>query len=198
MPFLSQVAKRLGTTWVLITSDKLRAYLEALREAFGVPESDQEEKHIGRPRKRRKVFPPGFLYGQIDKEREHGYLRCVDRRAVVGTMADIHAVLDRDCYCRVINTSIVERDNLSFRQHNGRTVRKTLSHSKDWKMHQASIDFEDAVHNFVRPHSSLKQQLPEPQGRRKWYLRTPAMVAGITNHPWSIRDIVSYRLPSRL
>ena len=98
----------------------------------------------------------------------------------------------------MINTSLIERDNLSVRQHNGRTVRKTLSYSKDWQMHQYSIDFEDAVHNFVRVHSSLRVELPEPQGRRKWRQRTPAMVAGLTDHVWSIRELVTYRLPARL
>ena len=59
-------------------------------------------------------------------------------------------------------------------------------------------DFEDAVHNFVRVHSSLRVELPEPQGRRKWRQRTPAMVAGLTDHVWSIRELVTYRLPARL
>lgn len=197
VPFIQKVADRLGSTWILFTSDKLRSYLEALKRVFGVLEPEPERQATGRPKKRRKVFPEGLLYGQIDKEREHGRLRCVDRKAVVGTMAEIQAVLDRDGHCKVINTSLVERDNLSVRQHNGRTVRKTLSYSKNWTMHQYAIDFEDAVHNFVRPHSSLKVELPEGQGRRKWEQRTPAMAAGLTDHIWSMRELVSYRLPSR-
>ena len=167
VPFISKIAHRLDGAELLLTTDKLKAYNGALLEVFGVLESEPRNR-IGRPAKRRKVLPPGLLYGQIDKEREHGHLRCVDRKAVVGAMADIQAVLDRGGSSRVINTSLIERDNLSVRQHNGRTVRKTLSYSKDWQMHQYSIDFEDAVHNFVRPHSSLRIELPEPQGCRKW------------------------------
>lgn len=196
IPFLSRVADRLDGCEVLLTTDKLKAYHAAILEVFGVPELEHE-RPIGRPRKRRKVFPQGLLYGQIDKERLHGRLVCVDRRAVVGTMADIQAVLNRDGTSKVINTSLIERDNLSVRQHNGRTVRKTLSYSKDWWMHQYSIDFEDAVHNFVRPHSSLKVELPEPQGQRKWRQRTPAMAAGLTDHIWSIRELVTYKVPAR-
>jgi hypothetical protein len=198
VPFLRKIADRLGTRWVLFTSDKLRAYLEALKRVFGVLEEEPAKAPIGRPKKRRRIFPPGFLYGQVDKEREHGHLRCVDRKAVVGTMAEIQAVLDGDGHSSVINTSFVERDNLSVRQHNGRTVRKTLSYSKDWQMHQNAMDFEDAVHNFIRPHSSLKEQLPQPQGLRKWNPRTPAMAAGLTDHIWSMKELVTYRLPPRL
>lgn len=197
VPFLSKVADRLDFEVVLFTTDKLKAYQPAILDAFGVLEPEQSGK-TGRPRSRRKVFPPGLLYGQLDKERLHGRLVCVDRRVVVGTMAEIQAVLDRDGSSKVINTSLIERDNLSVRQHNGRTVRKTLSYSKDWQMHQYSIDFEDAVHNFVRPHSSLRIELPGPQGRRKWRQQTPAMAAGLADHCWSIRELVTYKLPARL
>jgi len=197
VPFLCKVANRLDGFEVLLTTDKLRSYRAAILEAFGV-DPPEPNARIGRPAKRRKVFPPGLLYGQIDKEREHGRLRCVDRKAVVGTMAQIQAVLDRGGSCRVINTSLIERDNLSVRQHNGRTVRKTLSYSKDWQMHQYSIDFEDAVHNFVRAHSSLRLELPEPQGRCKWKQRTPAMAAGLSDHIWSLRELLTYKVSARL
>ena len=197
IPFIERIRQRLGQGWVLFTSDKLKAYLAALRQVFGI-EQQPPPKHTGRPPKRRKVFPEGLLYGQVDKERINGHLECVDRKAVVGTMAEIQAVLDRDGYCKVINTSLVERDNLSLRQHNGRVVRKTLSYSKLWQMHQASIDFDDAMHNFVRVHSSLSIKLPEPQGKCRYQRRTPAMAAGITDHVWSVRELVTYRLPPRL
>lgn len=197
IPFIAKIKERLGSHWVLFTSDKLKAYLEAFWEVYGIDVPPPPE-HKGRPRKRYRVFPKGLLYGQVAKERKHGHLECVDRKAVIGAMAEIQAVLDRDSLSKVINTSYIERDNLSVRQHNGRVVRKTLSYSKNWQMHQASIDLEDALHNFVRPHSSLREELPEPQGCRKWLLRTPAMAAGLTDHIWSIRELVTYRLPPRL
>ena len=193
VPFIRKIAQRLGSYWVLFTSDKLKAYLKAMEEVFGVA-SD----HAAHGRKRRRVFPKGLLYGQVDKERVGGRLKCVDRKAVIGTMADIQAVLDRDGVSKVINTSFIERDNLSVRQHNGRVVRKTLSYSKNWDMHQDSTDFEDAVHNFVRMHSSLKIELPQPDTARKWHQQTPAMVAGLTDHVWSMRELVTCRLPPRL
>ena len=195
VPFLTKVADRLDSFEVLLTTDKLRAYKAAILETFGV---DAPRNRIGRPANPRKAFPPDLLHGQVDKERQHGRLVCVDRKAVVGTLAQIQAVLDRSGSCRVINTSFIERDNLSVRQHNGRTVRKTLSYSKDWQMHQYSIDFEDAVHNFVRVHSSLRLELPEPRGRCKWKQRTPAMAAGLTDHIWSLRELLTYKVTARL
>lgn len=195
--FLTRVRSQIASGQLLVTSDKLRAYPQALLDVFGDPEPEPE-KLLGRPRvHRRKVFPPGFLYGQIDKERVHGHLVAVERRALVGTMDQISFVLDRDNLCKVINTSFVERDNLSVRQHNGRLVRKTLSYSKNWQMHQYAIDFEDAVHNFVRPHFSLRMPLREQYGPCLWQPQTPAMAAGITDHVWSMRELVTYRPPPR-
>ncbi len=184
--FLEKVASRLATSKILVTSDKLRSYPEALLQVFGIVDIDH-----------RKVFPEGFLYAQIDKERVHGHLVAVDRKPVVGTMEQIQAVLDEDDLSSVINTSFVERDNLSVRQHNGRVVRKTLSYSKNWQMHQNAIDFEDALHNFVRAHSSLRILQPRPKRRRKWQDRTPAMAAGLTDHIWTVRELVTYRPPTR-
>ena len=186
--FLEKVASRLATSKILVTSDKLRSYPEAVLQVFGIADMNWPSP---------KSFPDGFLYAQIDKERVHGHLVAVDRKPVVGTMEQIQAVLDEDDLSNVINTSFVERDNLSVRQHNGRVVRKTLSYSKSWRMHQNAIDFEDALHNFVRAHSSLRLLLTTPQGRRLWQERSPAMAAGVTDHLWSIRELVSYRPPPR-
>jgi hypothetical protein len=183
---LKKVKGRLKHERVLITSDKLRGYTTAIKQVFGITVYKNET-----------IFPRGFLYAQIDKERVSGRLKAVDRKVVVGNMKKLKARLRRDKLSLVINTSYVERDNLSVRQHNGRLIRRTLSYSKLWSMHKYAMDFEDAVHNFVRPHSSLREPLPEPDGRRKWRQRTPAMAAGITDHIWSMLELAQYRLPSR-
>lgn len=53
----------------------------------------------------------------------------------------------------------------------------------------------DAIFNFVRPHLSLRQKLPQPIKGRKWEGRTPAMAAGLTDHIWTLDELLSYRLP---
>jgi IS1 family transposase len=196
--FLRKVADKIDYQQLLFTTDKLKAYAKALLEVFGKEEPEAQD-HVGRPRThQRKVMPDNILYGQVDKEREKGHLVCVERRSVFGSIEQIQALLAKDGQSKVINTSFVERDNLTVRQHNSRTVRKTLSYSKDWQMHQDAIDFEDAVHNFARAHSSLRVKLPEPEGPRKYQKRTPAMAIGLTDHIWSIRELVTYKVPSRL
>ena len=56
-------------------------------------------------------------------------------------------------------------------------------------------------HNFCLPHTSLRQalQLPEPtQGTgsaKRWRPQTPAMAAGLTDHVWTLREVLLYRVP---
>ena len=58
-----------------------------------------------------------------------------------------------------------------------------------------------AYYHFVLPHDSLSQQLSEPQPTRgsgspkKWQSVTPAMAAGLTDHVWTMEELLSYRVP---
>jgi len=57
-------------------------------------------------------------------------------------------------------------------------------------------------HNFVLPHASLRQALAEPMAthgagsaKKLWRLCTPAMAAGLTDHVWSLKEVLLYRVP---
>jgi hypothetical protein len=129
---------------------------------------------------------PGLRYAQVQKRREGGRVVEVRRQILFGTEGELIRVMKADGCGSRLNTAYVERDNLTSRQSNGRLVRKTLSHSKRKEYLQFHIDFEDAVYNFVRPHSSLRRRLrrPGPNGRI-WVARSPAMAAGLTDHIWN-------------
>jgi hypothetical protein len=137
------------------------------------------------------VLDPELRYAQVDKHREGGRVVEVCRRIIFGSTEVITEILGD----KQINTSDVERDNLTSRQSNGRLVRKTLSYSKKNYYLQRHLDLEDAVFNFVRPHQALRMTVPPPILGRKWYQRTPAMAAGLTDHRWSLEELLSYRIP---
>jgi hypothetical protein len=89
----------------------------------------------------------------------------------------------------------IERDNLTSRQSNGRLVRKTLSFSKTKHYLQRQLDLEDALYNFVRPHQALRLKCLTPRAHgHLWEERTPAMAAGLTDHIWTLEELLSYRL----
>jgi len=190
--FLAAFKARTDGRPPLFTSDKLPAYVEALIANYSTPEPPPVNRGPGRPRKQpRRVLDPELCYAQVDKRREQGRVVEVRRRIIFGTPEIITEILGS----QQINTSYVERDNLTSRQSNGRLVRKTLSHSKKDYYLQHHLDLEDAVFNFVRPHLSLRVALSQPINGRKWQQRTPAMAAGLTDHLWTLDELLSYRVP---
>jgi hypothetical protein len=195
--FLADFKARTDGCAPLFTSDKLPAYLVALIANYSTPEPPPAKRGPGRPRKEpKRVLDPQLYYGQVDKQREGGRVIEVRRRIILGAEADIVKVLEADGRGSQINTAYVERDNLTSRQSNGRLVRKTLSHSKKKPFLQRQIDLDDAVFNFVRPHSALKVELAHSDSHgRKWQTRTPAMAAGLTDHVWTLEELLSYRIP---
>ena len=195
--FLAHFKARTNGTALLFTSDKLPAYLTAIIANYSTPEPLPTQRGRGRPRKEpRRMIDPALCYGQVDKRREGGRVVEVRRQIVLGSADRIAQILEADGCGSQINTSYVERDNLTSRQSNGRLVRKTLSHSKKKFYLQRQLDLEDAVFNFVRTHGALKLKLAEPGlYGRQWEQRTPAMAAGLTDHIWSLEELLSYRLP---
>ncbi len=76
-----------------------------------------------------------------------------------------------------ISTSHVERSNLSIRMHNKRFARLSNAFSKKLDNHIHMLALYFAFYNFCRVHKSLRV--------------TPAMAAGLTNHVWTLTDIVA-------
>jgi hypothetical protein len=96
-----------------------------------------------------------------------------------------------------INTSFVERLNLSIRQHVAAVGRRvnTLCKGEDGLRQQLALFH--VYHNFVLPHVSLRQ--PQPingtGAATQWRPCTPAMAAGLTDHIWTLREVLLFRVP---
>jgi hypothetical protein len=82
----------------------------------------------------------------------------------------------------MICTSHVERHNLTIRMQSHRMTRLTDAFSKKWANHVASFSLFFMYYNFCRPH----QTLTENAGAKT----TPAMAAGLEDHPWTLRELV--------
>ncbi|MEX0700988.1 MAG: hypothetical protein WD069_02725 [Planctomycetales bacterium] len=84
---------------------------------------------------------------------------------------------------RMICTPHVERVNLTLRMGIRRLTRLTNGFSKKWGNHEAAHSMFFAAYNFVRVHSTLRKQAPRMP-------RTPAMAAGLTDHVWTVRELL--------
>jgi transposase-like protein/IS1 family transposase len=85
-------------------------------------------------------------------------------------------------------TSHVERQNLTIRMQNRRMTRLTNAFSKKWENHAASFALHFAIYNFVTPHGTLTKATGEKGDVR--IRTTPAMAAGLTDHPWTLEELL--------
>jgi IS1 family transposase len=184
------------------TSDELPHYADALLEVYGVWQTPPRQGQRGRYPLPRKYPPPDLCYAVVVKERERGRVVNVTTRIVYGSEHQVIAALKASPVSRTINTYGVERNNLTIRQHSRRMGRKVNAFSKerDYLEHQLTLAF--AYYHFVRPHRGLRQRLPEPiptkgphASYKKWKPVTPAMAAGLTDHVWSMDELLSFRVP---
>jgi hypothetical protein len=123
----------------------------------------------------------------------------VKRRVVFGTKAAVGQVLAA-CGWQ-INTSLVERLNLSLRQRVAAIGRRSATPCKSENGVGQQLALFQVYHNFVLPHTSLRQALAEPLptngsgSAKRWRPCTPAMAAGLTDHVWSLQEVLRYRVP---
>ena len=128
----------------------------------------------------RRVFGPAALYAQVIKTRRHDRVVRVERRAVIGAAWRFDDALARSEDSSTVNTSFIERLNLTIRQSSAYLSRRTLSHARATHTLDAHLELLRGYYNFVRPHRALKF------GRET---RTPAMQAGLATRRLTLRDI---------
>jgi hypothetical protein len=126
----------------------------------------------------------------------------VTTRIVYGTTVQVEAALRASPVSRMINTSGVERNHLTIRQHTRRMGRQVNAFSKepDCLEHQLTLAF--AYDHCVVPHRGLRQRLAcslptkgDKGSSKKGKSVTPAMAAGLTDHVWTMDELLSCRVP---
>lgn len=173
----------------LFTSDELPHYNQALLEAYGIKHEFPRTGKPGRPRKPIMKAPKSLLYAQVVKRRKHGRVVEIRTRLVFGSQKAVTAQLQHSPVSRHINTSFVERNNLTMRHHSRRLVRKTIAFSKKRERLEQQLHLAFAYYHFVKSHLGLRQQVRS--NHKKYRNRTPAMAAGITDHVWTMPELFS-------
>ena len=177
-----------GRVMRLMTSDEYPVYEAAIRATYGQQVTPPRTGRPGRPRKAQTVVPPDLTYATVHKERENNRVVSVSTRVVFGTVTAVILALLASAVSTVVNTCFVERHNGTDRNRCSRKVRKTYAFSKNWDVHRAATAFSYFSYNFCWPVRTLR--VKGDDGR--WRARTPAMVAGLTDHVWSLAEWLAF------
>jgi hypothetical protein len=132
-----------------------------------------------------KVF--GFLcmYAQVIKDFRNNRVYRVDRRLVRGTQAQLDEALFDSEDSSTVNTSFVERLNLSIRQGCSYLSRWSAGHARYAEHLDDHMALLQCHYNFIRPHRSLKL------GDQR---RTPAWQAGLVFCQLTFREVFLHPL----
>jgi transposase-like protein len=172
---------------LLVCTDGLVSYIRAIRETFRDPVPTGK---AGRPRLRpwRNV-----LIAQVVKRYERRRVVETDRRIIDGTPARVETLRRRSHGDGVINTAYIERLNATFRERLAPLARRSRALARHTLTLQHGMYLIGTVYNFCTPHASL--DLATLGTGMRCVQQTPAMAAGITDHCWSVRELLSYHVP---
>jgi len=183
----------------LFFTDGFKEYTTALLTHYGQWVQPPRRQAQGPAPKPRWLPLPQLLYAQVVKTVRRRRLVDVKHRVVFGTLEAVKHVLAPLGW--QINTAFVERLNLSLRQHVAAIGRRvsTLCKGEDGLRQQLAL--YHMYYNFCLPHASLRVPLPQllptngPGSATQWRPCTPAMAAGLTDHVWSLREVLLFRVP---
>ena len=128
----------------------------------------------------RRIFGPACLYGQVIKTRRDDRVIKVERRAMIGAAWRFEEALFNSEDSLKLNTSFIERLNLTIRKGSAYLSRRTICHARGTERLEDHLALLRCHYNFIRPHSALKF------GRE---VRTPAMQAGLISKRLSFREV---------
>ena len=130
----------------------------------------------------RALFGSTCVHGQVLKTRRNNRVIRVERRLKIGTADRLAAALWASEDSATLNTSFIERLNLTIRQASAYLRRRSPCHARGIDQLRGHVELVRCHYNFVRPHRALRF------GRET---RTPAMQAGLVTSRLAWRDICS-------
>lgn len=159
---------------ILFAVDGFKAYVTTILKVFRDP------LRSGKPGRPRLVVWPDLHIVQVVKQRSGRRLISITRRLAYGCMARAEELMQRtQVELGRINTAYIERLNATLRTWMPALVRRTRTPSGAREQLEAALFWTGCVYNFCHVHATLAG--------------TPAMAADLTDHRWSIEELIRYR-----
>lgn len=184
---LRQVALSALCRPLLLAVDGLNMYQTAWKKAF-------RSKHpVGKGGRMKWVEWGNVILTQVVKRRgnKHGQIEHV---VTIGTAQQAHDLRERSNGGTMINSAYIERFNATVRQRLACLSRRSRGPAKRQQTLVSGMYLMGCVYNFCSDHRSLAKRLYLPRGRCHWVKRTPAMAAGLTDHRWTLEELLKFKI----
>jgi len=170
--------------------DGLTAYLGVIQRAFRAP------LRLGQQGRPRLIAWPDVGIVRVIKRRIGGQLS-VEHQIYQGDPHQAQTVIEASQGgSGGINTAFIERLNATFRQCLACLGRRSRALVRTLSTLEHGMFLVGCLYNFCTPHDSLRLPLYVGRyGQRRWVKRTPALAAGLTDHIWSVEELLTFKVP---
>ena len=165
---------------LLVATDGWKAYPESIKRAF----RDKVKVTLGRGRTRLRLWTQLCIVTVI-KRAEKRHVVEVTRRLSWGSENQANELLTQSAGGSVWNTAFIERLNGTFRERFAVLTRKCRHAAHRLTAVETGMYLIGCTYNFCVVHQQLSQA-----GK----LSTPAMAAGLTDHLWSIEEVLTFKV----
>jgi hypothetical protein len=174
---------------LLVVTDGLNAYFRVICDAF---RSALPRRRRGRPW---LVCWPNICIGQVAKQYQDRRVTGILRRVLQGSPKMVAGLIAASRGGKDLNTAYIERLNATFRNRLASLARRSRALLRKPETLTPLVYLMGSVYNFCSEHQSLRLKLWVGSHRFRWVQRTPAMAAGLTDHCWTVKELLLYRLP---
>jgi transposase-like protein len=174
---------------LLIGVDGFIAYVQAVQQVFRSPLPSGQR---GRPW---LICWPDIHIAQVVKRYEGKRVVDVTRRMARGCLATASALLESSHGGTKLNTAFIERLNATFRSRLAVLVRRSRALVRNPQTLEPLMFLMGCVYNFCTEHKSRRLKLWVGSHGFRWVRRTPALAAGLTDHIWTVKELLLFQIP---
>ena len=167
---------------VLVCTDGWAAYPNSIRRAF----REKVKLTSGRGRACLRVWPQLYI-GTVIKRTVKKRVVEISRQMAQGSLKRAAVLLRRSGGGTMLNTAFIERFNGTMRERLATLTRKCRHAARRLEALHTGMYLLGCTYNFCWPHQELGKQ-------RAGQACTPAMAAGLTDHVWSLLELLSYKV----
>ena len=175
---------------LLVCTDGWAAYPNSIRRAF----REKVKETAGRGRACLRVWPDVFIATVIKRTAKKRVVEVIGRMTQ-GTLEQAQKLLSQSQGGSVLNTAFIERLNGTMRQRLASLTRRCRHAAHRLEALHSGMYLLGCTYNFCWPHHELSRTAPDAvTGRRRWVPCTPAMASRLTDHVWSVFELLSYKI----